>query len=127
MTNGVTKDSNTAVLIYYNNVSGGVASNSSAYAYGNTASSDGPTTALAQLPTTQQWSNVSLINTTRDITSENGTIQKSGFSYICWKIQIIHLVVISTHGGWNHVVLLAQYLFLPLFIYMLLWEWVVHL
>ena len=73
MSNGVTTDSNTAVLIYYNNVSGGVASNSTAYAYDSSGSNNnGPVTALAQLPTTSQWKNVSLTNTTRAITNESG-------------------------------------------------------
>ena len=73
MTNGVTTDSNTAVLIYYNNVSGGVASNSTAYAYDESGTNNnGPVTALAQLPTTSQWKNVSLTNTTRAITNESG-------------------------------------------------------
>ena len=87
MTNGVTKNSNTAVLIYYNNVSGGVASNSDKCAYDSTSyamgstEGDGPITAIKQLPTTSQWKNVSLINTTRDITTEKGTVQKAGFSY----------------------------------------------
>ena len=73
MTNGVMQDSNTAVLIYYNNVSGGVASNSTAYAYDSSAkNNNGPVTAIKQLPTTSQWKNVSLINTTRAITNENG-------------------------------------------------------
>ena len=73
MTNGVTQDSNTAVLIYYNNVSGGVASNSTAYAYDSSGkNNNGPVTAIKQLPTTSQWKNVSLANTTRTITNENG-------------------------------------------------------
>ena len=73
MTNGVTKDSNTAVLIYYNNVSGGVASNSTAYAYDSSGNNNnGPVTAIKQLPTTSQWKNVSLTNTTRAITNESG-------------------------------------------------------
>ena len=83
MTNGVTQDSNTAVLIYYNNVSGGLPSNSTSYAYdvnGN-AYTNGPITALAQLPTTRQWKNVSLINTTRNITDQKNTVRKSAFSY----------------------------------------------
>ena len=73
MTNGVTIDNNTAVLIYYNNVSGGVASNSTAYAYDSSGkNNNGPVTAIKQLPTTEQWSNVSLTNTTRAITNQNG-------------------------------------------------------
>ena len=83
ITNGVTIDNDTAVLIYYNNVSGGVASNSTNYAYdvnGN-AYTNGPITAKGQLPTTSQWKNVSLTNSIRDITDENGTVRKSEFSY----------------------------------------------
>ena len=73
MTNGVTQDSNTAVLIYYNNVSGGVASNSTTYVYDESGkNNNGPVTALAQLPTTNQWKNVSLTNTIRTITNESG-------------------------------------------------------
>ena len=73
MTNGVTQDSNTAVLIYYNNVSGGVASNSTGYAYDSSGkNNNGPAKAIKQLPTTSQWKNVSLTNTTRAITNESG-------------------------------------------------------
>ena len=73
MTNGVTQDSNIAVLIYYNNVSGGVASNSTVYAYDSSGkNNNGPVTAIKQLPTTSQWSNVNLTNTTRAITNESG-------------------------------------------------------
>ena len=73
MTNGVTQDSNTAVLIYYNNVRGGVASNSTTYAYDSSGkNNNGPVTAIKQLPTTSQWKNVSLTNTTRAITNESG-------------------------------------------------------
>ena len=83
MTNGVTQDSNTAVLIYYNNVSGGLPSNSTTYVYdkNRNAYTNGPITAKGQLPTTSQWKNVSLINTTRNITDEKNTVRKSAFSY----------------------------------------------
>ena len=73
VTNGITTDSNTAVLIYYNNVSGGLPSNSTGYAYDSSGkNNNGPVTAIKQLPTTSQWSNVSLTNTTRAITNESG-------------------------------------------------------
>ncbi|MDO5003188.1 MAG: hypothetical protein Q4E39_03045 [bacterium] len=82
MTNGITTDANTAVLIYYNNVSGGVASNSTAYAYDSSGSNDnGPITAIKQLPTTSQWKNVSLKSAIRDITDEQGVVKRSSFSY----------------------------------------------
>ena len=91
MTNGVTTDSNTAVLIYYNNVSGGEASNSIAYAYDTNkdAYTNGPITAKGQLPTISQWKNVSLTNTTRDITDETGTVRKIGFSYVGYSARLL--------------------------------------
>ena len=87
MTNGITSDSDTAVLIYYNNVSGGEPSNMAAYAYDSSGSNNnGPVTAKAQLPTITQWSNVSLKSTSRQITNEvGGTTTSAGnlpiFSY----------------------------------------------
>ena len=83
MTNGVTQDSNTAVLIYYNNVSGGVASNLTSYAYdvNGDAYINGPATAKEQLPTIKQWKNISLTNMTRDITDDKETVRKLGFNY----------------------------------------------
>ena len=79
MTNGVTSDSNTAVLVYYNNVSGGVASNSTAYAYDSNGNAykNGPVTAVKQLPTVSQWGNVSLTNSKRQITTQNGKASTS--------------------------------------------------
>ena len=66
-------DANTAVLVYYNNVSGGEASNSTAYAYDSSGSdNNGPTTAIEQLPKTTQWKNVNLTTDTRAITNQNG-------------------------------------------------------
>ena len=85
-TNGITTDSDTAVLIYYNNVSGGVPSNSSTYAYDESGSSNnGPVTAVKQLPTTTQWK-TKLTNTKRQITTETGITSTKGgtlseFSY----------------------------------------------
>lgn len=84
MTNGITSDSDTAVLIYYNNVSGGEPNNSTTYAYNMNYSETeyyGPQTALSQLPTVSQWSNIELKSATRDITDELGTTRISGFSY----------------------------------------------
>ena len=82
-TNGITTDSDTAVLIYYSNVSGGVPSNSSTYAYGSNI--NGPVTAVKQLPTTTQWK-TKLTNTKRQITTETGITSTKGgtlseFSY----------------------------------------------
>ena len=78
LTNGITTDSNTAVLIYYNNVSGGIPSNSTNYAYDSTNENwHGPVTAIKQLPTTSQWK-TTLTNITRQITTETGTTSTSG-------------------------------------------------
>ena len=65
-------ENDTAVLIYYNNVSTGKPSKNT-YAYDSSGENwHGPRTAIAQLPTTSQWSNVSLTNTVRAILNENG-------------------------------------------------------
>ena len=71
-----------ATLIYYKNVSGGVPDNTGTYAY-NTDTSGylGPQTAIKQLPTTTQWKNVKLSNTTRNITDEKKTVRVNNFSY----------------------------------------------
>ena len=78
-TNGITTDNNTAVLIYYSNVSGGVSSNSTTYAYYDAAKENwhGPVTAIKQLPTTSQW-RTTLTNTKRQITTETGTTSTTG-------------------------------------------------
>ena len=64
-------ESDTAVLLYYSNVSAGVAKDSS-YVYDSSGNNYyGPRTAIVQLPTVNQWSNVSLKNTARAIISHN--------------------------------------------------------
>ena len=78
------ENSDYAVLVYYNNVSGGEPNNMTKYEYNTTYSSSeyyGPQTAIAQLPTTSQWKNVSLTNIVRDIKDEKGTVRVEGFSY----------------------------------------------
>ena len=74
--------SNYGVLIYYNNVSVGEPNNTTTYAYdsANIPRENGPITAVQQLPTTSQWSNVSLSNTTRKIKDEQGN-EYIDFSY----------------------------------------------
>ena len=108
MTNGVTQDSNTAVLIYYNNVSGGVASNSTAYAYDSSGkNNNGPVTAIKQLPTTSQWKNVSLTNTTRAITNQNGGNTTSAgnlpttFSYVGYTARLLTAQEVSAGCGFT--------------------------
>ena len=61
-----------AVLIYYNNTSSGTPSNNTKLAYDSSNENwHGPTTAITELPTTSEWSNVSLKNSTRKILGEN--------------------------------------------------------
>mgnify|MGYP004656972079 CR=1 FL=1 len=73
ITNGVTLDSDTAVLVYYSNVNEGLPSNSKAAYDSSGKNYNGPVTAIKQLPTTSQWKNVSLIKAKRAITTEKGT------------------------------------------------------
>ena len=81
-TNGITTDSNTAVLIYYNNIVDGISSTDGRAWYSGTMdNSHGPETARSHMPTTSQWSNVQLTQTIRDITYDNNIIRVSNFSY----------------------------------------------
>ena len=81
-------ESDTAVLIYFNNVNSGNPSADSTYAYDSSGENwHGPRTLIAQLPTKNQWSNVSLKNVARTIfneisdnTTTGGTLP-SNFSY----------------------------------------------
>ena len=70
---------NTAVLIYYNNVSKGKPSNSTTYAYDSSGENwHGPRTAIEELPSTSEWRNVSLTSSVRTITTEKGTNSTTG-------------------------------------------------
>ena len=72
-------ESDTAVLIYYNNVSSGNSNNKTIYAYDSSGENwHGPRTAIKELPTTSQWSNISLKNTTRSISNESGSNTTTG-------------------------------------------------
>jgi hypothetical protein len=89
-------NSNYAVLIYYNSVNSGEPSNTTSSAYDSSGSNNnGPVTAIAQLPTTAQWSNVSLYNTKRSITAETGATSTSAgslptaFSYAGYAARLI--------------------------------------
>mgnify|MGYP004516642587 CR=1 FL=1 len=77
------KNSNVAVLIYYNSVSEGKPNNEKYYPYDSSGENwHGPRTAIEQLPTTSQWSNISLSNTERKLTNEYGTTStKGGHTY----------------------------------------------
>ena len=62
-----------AVLIYYNNTKNGIADNTSdgLIRYGS-VNLDGPINAIANLPTVNQWTNITLSNVIRAITNELG-------------------------------------------------------
>ena len=107
VTNGITTDSDTAVLIYYSNVSGGVPSNKTTYAYYSAANENwhGPVTAIKQLPTTTQWK-ITLINTKRQITTQIGTTSTSGgslpiFSYEGYAARLLTVQEINAGCGFT--------------------------
>ena len=68
-------DSNYAVLVYYNNTTNGEPDNTdtnlSQYEK-NRINYNGPIDAIGNLPTSEQWNNVSLVNSSRTILTENG-------------------------------------------------------
>ena len=77
-------DSNYGVLIYYNNTTRGIPDSSvnSIVKYNDSGlRSDGPITAIQNLPTINDWKNISLINTTRNILTENGDTIISDVNY----------------------------------------------
>ena len=66
-------ESDTAVLLYYNNVNAGNPDNNTTSEYDEIGNNwYGPRTAIVQLPTTSQWGNISLKNEPRAILNENG-------------------------------------------------------
>ena len=72
-------DDSTAVLIYYNNVEKGKPSNSKLAAYDSSGENfHGPRTAIEELPSTNEWRNVSLISNVRSIIAQDGTNQTTG-------------------------------------------------
>ena len=89
-------ETNTAVLIYYNNTNAGVPDSAKTYSYYSSASNFyGPTSALESLPTISMWSNVSLKNTSRTILNETGEDTTKGgtlpssFSYAGYAARLI--------------------------------------
>ena len=64
-------ESDTAVLIYYSNVSGGEPSYTDTFAYGSNENNLLPDVATLQLPSSGQWSNTKLKNNSRYILSIN--------------------------------------------------------
>ena len=103
-------EDDTAVLIYYNNVSAGSPNNNTTYAYDSSRENwHGPRTAITQLPTTSQWSNVSLKNTSRTILNENGENRTTGgtlpsnFSYSGYAARLLTIQEIRQGTGNNNI------------------------
>ena len=72
-------ESNYATLIYAYNTVDGIKDTTTNKKYGTIA--DGPTELKANLPTTTQWSNISLYKTTRNILDQNGNVVVENFDY----------------------------------------------
>ena len=105
-TNTKAFESDTAVLIYYNNVSVGNPSRNSAYAYDSSGENwHGPRTAIAQLPTTSQWTNVRLTNDVRSITTNaggnttTGGTTPSNFSYAGYAARLLTIEEVRQGTG----------------------------
>ena len=102
-------ESDTAVLIYYNNVSSGQPANKT-YAYDSSGENfHGPRTAIAQLPTSLQWNNVSLKNSTRAILNQNGGNTTTGgtlpsnYSYVGYSARLLTIQEIRKGTGINNI------------------------
>ena len=103
-----TFEDDTAVLIYYNNLSTGNPNKNAKYAYDSSGENFyGPRTAIAQLPTASQWSNVSLKNSTRAILNENGGNTTTGgtlpsnYSYVGYSARFLTIQEIRKGTGIN--------------------------
>ena len=109
-TNKKVFEDDTAVLIYYSNVSTGNPSTNALYAYDSSGESfHGPRTAIEQLPTTNQWNNVSLKNSTRAILNDKGgNTTRSGtlpdnFSYEGYPARLLMIEEIKKATGVSDV------------------------
>jgi len=96
-------DDSTAVLIYYNNVEKGKPSNSKLVSYDSSGENwHGPRTAIKELPSTSEWRNVSLKNSTRAILNENGGNTTKGetlpsnFSYAGYSARLLTIQEIKS-------------------------------
>lgn len=96
-------NSDTAVLIFYNNVEKGEASESYVAAYdlqGN-AYENGPQTAILDLPTEVQWPNARLVSKKVNIYDNNGTLRKENFSYEGYAARLLSLKDLDIATGTN--------------------------
>ena len=72
-------NSDYATLIYYNNVKAGVPDNKATFAYdASNENWHGPVTGYVQLPSTSQWSKVTLLNETRQLLNESARNTTTG-------------------------------------------------
>ena len=102
-------DSSYAVLIYYNNTIKGVPNNTNSSIinyYEEQNNLYGPVTAITNLPTTTQWSNISLSNTSRAILTntgatsmEEGQILPKSFSYAGYAARLLTIQEIRIACG----------------------------
>ncbi len=68
-----------ATLIYYNNIKTGVPDNKATFAYDSSDENwHGPQTGYAELPSTREWSKVTLLNNPRQLLNEKGETTTSG-------------------------------------------------
>lgn len=105
-TNTKTFDSNYATLIYYNNVSSGNPNNKTTYSYDSSGENwHGPRTAITELPTTSQWTNVRLTNDVRSITTNTGGNTTTGgttpsnFSYAGYVARLLTIQEVRKGTG----------------------------
>ena len=103
-------DDSIAVLIYYNNVSKGKPSNSTTYAYDSSGENwHGPRTAIEELPSTNEWRNVSLTSSVRNIVTENGTKTTTGgtlpdsFSYAGYSARLLTIQEVRKATGISNI------------------------
>ena len=80
-------NSSAAALIYYSSVNGDAEDNNNSYEYDEkNTTSYGPRTASLHLPTTNQWKNVKLINSTRNLSI---TETATNFSYTGYAARLL--------------------------------------
>lgn len=84
-----------AVLVYYSNTTAGVASTSTVAYDCSNQNNNGPVTAMQDLPTTAQWTNIRLYKETRQIltrndetATQNGNLPTS-FSYVGYAARLL--------------------------------------
>lgn len=96
----------TAVLIYYNDVNSGNPNNKTTYSYDSSGENwHGPRTAITELPTTSQWTNVRLTNDVRSITTNTGGNTTTGgttpsnFSYAGYAARLLTIQEVRKGTG----------------------------